>query len=356
VRLPTVLLVGVWAAVGSACSSTTRGDAPSSDAAVLAQLGACLGTSRTVTVSGQMPYVDVPVGSLEREFVLDFASTFSSIDLTAFSSTPVTTNCDPTMLWQVCTVPGFAFAGPPGTVRLTTESFSGITGSVRQAGIIGTDFLSEGVFTVAYGARLAFHATTAGFCSDALMQQAGFAALSTAGFYENDLSMLNPFRSVDSLGAPNKTVPNVPTVPVQIAGVAALAQLDTGFDDSVTKFSVDINEAFFLAIQSANSAALVRDAALDETLTTCVNGVSEPVTAYRLAPGVSFGFVDVAGNLARTYPSAVVFVKDTPDAARTCGGIGTWSVPAAQVAASYYVDMGIVAFDPYHETVWIPTR
>jgi hypothetical protein len=141
---------------------------------------------------------------------------------------------------------------------------------------------------------------------------------------------------------------------VQIAGVAAVAQLDTGFNDSVTKFSLDINEAFLLAIQAQSPSALVRDSSLDETLTTCVNGVSEPVQGYRLAAGSALGFVDQGGNIARSYPGAVVFVKETPDAAQACGGIGTWTVPAAQVAASYFVDMGILAFDPFHETVWIP--
>ena len=167
---------------------------------------------------------------------------------------------------------------------------------------------------------------------------------------------MKPFASVDSAASGGSTVPDVPTVPVQIAGVAAIAQLDTGFDDSVTKFSLNINEAFLLAIQAQAPSALVRDSSLDESLTTCVNGVSEPVLGYRLAASAALGFVDQTGTVARSYPNAVIFVKDTPDAAQTCGGIGTWTVPAAQVAASYFVDMGILAFDPFHETVWIPTH
>jgi hypothetical protein len=339
---------------GASDTSSPDGGGPT-DANPVTQLGACLGMSQPLVVSGQMPYVSVPVGSLSGDFVLDFATTFSSIDLNAFSSTPTTMGCDPTMLFQICTVPGFAFFGPPGTVTLTTEDFSGIAGSVRQAGIIGTDFLSEGIFTLAYGAGLAFDQSSTAFCSSTAMTQAGFAPLSTAGFFENDLSLLKPFTSVDSRGAAGTTVPDVPTVPIQIAGVSAVAQLDTGFDDSVTKFSLNINEAFFLAIQAQSPTALVRDSSLDETLSTCVNGVGELVEGYRLAAGAALGFVAQAGTMARSYPNAVIFVKETPDAAQNCGGIGTWTVPAAQVGASYYVDMGVLAFDPYHETVWVPT-
>jgi hypothetical protein len=328
--------------------------------------------SQPLTIGGQMPYVSVAVtagggadggvdggadgGTESGEFVLDFASTYSSIDLTAFTTTPVTSMCDPTMLFEVCTLPTFSFFGPQGPVLLTTESFAGVGGSVRQAGIIATDFLSEGIFTLAYGAGEVFDATSTSFCSNAAMTQAGFAPLTTKGYYENDLSLLVPYTTVDSNGEANTTVEDVPTVSVQIAGAPALAQLDTGFDDSVTKYSVNINEAFLAAIQAKNPNALVRDTTLDEMLTTCVNNVSEPVLGYRLASGISFGFAGAGGTVVRSYPDAVIFVKDTPAAAANCGGIGVWTVPAAQVAASFYNDMGIIAFDPYHEQVWIPTN
>ncbi|AGP37177.1 hypothetical protein [Sorangium cellulosum] len=42
----------------------------------------------------------------------------------------------------------------------------------------------------------------------------------------------------------------------------------------------------------------------------------------------------------------MLFLKDTPPEARQCGGIGTWSIPAAQVAASFYVDARRLVFDP----------
>jgi hypothetical protein len=328
--------------------ATDAGDA-------LAALEGCLGADKTLTVSGQMPYVDVPVGAEAGEFVLDFGSTFSSIDLSAFPAPgPTTSGCDPSDLGVICTVEDFAFFAAPGPVSLTTEDFSGVTGTVRQAGIIGTDFLSEHVMTLAYGAGLAFASPPGSFCSAAALQAAGFAPLTTKGFYDNDLSLLEPASDVDSSASSGTSVPNVPTVPVSIGGVGALAQLDTGFDDDVTPFSVNINKAFLAAVQAGAPAALVRDPSLDTSLTTCVSGVSEPVTGYRLAAPATFDFVTTGGVAARSYPNAALFAKDTPAAAHVCGGIGTWTVPAAQVAASYFNDMGVLVFDPYGATVWIP--
>lgn len=339
-----------------------RPDAPASkdatgDANPLGALTACLGASMPIAISGQMPYVDVPVGSEKGEFVLDFGSTFSSIDLSAFAPPgPTTTGCNPSLLGVECTVEGFAFFAPPGNVILTTEDFSGLGGSVRQAGILGTDFLSEHVITVAYAKALVFASPSASFCSATALQAAGFVPLDTKGFYENDLGLLEPASDVDSSASSGTSVPNVPTVPVRVGTTAAIAQLDTGFDDDVTPFSVNINMAFFAAIEAANPSALVRDTSLDAVLTTCVSGVTEPVTGYRLAATTTFDFVTAGGVSGRSYSSTALFVKNTPPAAKSCGGIGTWSVPAAQVAASYYNDMGVIAFDPYAARVWIPKR
>jgi hypothetical protein len=46
-------------------------------------------------------------------------------------------------------------------------------------------------------------------------------------------------------------------------------------------------------------------------------------------------------------------VKRTPSAARSCGGIGTWTAPAAQLAASFFVELGVVVFDPFGSRVFV---
>jgi hypothetical protein len=325
-----------------------------SDASSLAALAACLGSSTKLTLSGDMPYVDVPVGTEKGEFVLDFATTFSSIDLTAFASPgPMTSGCDASELGETCTVADFAFFGPPASVELTTADFSGVGGTVRQAGLVATDILSEYVITLEYPAGLAFGSPQSGFCSDAALQAAGFVSLSTAGFYENDVSLLEPATDVDSNAATGLSVADVPTVKVQLAGVGALAQLDTGFED-VMPFAVNINQAYYAAIMAASPSALVRDTSLDTTLTTCVEDVSQPVMGYRVAAADTFDFMADGGGVARSFAITVLYVKQTPEAAESCGGIGTWTVPAAQVGASYFNAMQGIVFDPYGARVWIP--
>ena len=325
----------------------------------IAALSSCLGTPAALTISGQMPYVSVSMtsgsGTESGEFVLDYATTFSSIDLSAFTAPgPTTSGCDASELGSDCTVAGFAFFGAPASVVLVTEDFSDVSGSVRQAGIIGTDLTSQQVITVDYAGAHAYAASAASACSASALTAAGFVSLTTAGFFENNIGLLEPGTDVDSNDAANESVPDVPTVAVRVGGTGALAQLDTGFDDSVTPFSVNVNQAFYAAIVAANASALVRAASLDESLSTCVEGVDEPVKAYTLAAGVTFDFVGAGSSVARSYASAVIFVKETPAAAQDCGGIGTWTVPAAQVGASFYVDMGALVFDPFGAQVWIP--
>ena len=318
-------------------------------------LASCAGTSMGLTVSELLPYVDVPVGSEMGEFLLDYGSSFSTIDLSAFASPgPTTTGCIRQDVGGLCSVSDVAFFSAPETVELTASNYSGLGGSLRQAGILATDITGGLILTLDYAGGHVYGSTAAAFCSTSALEAAGLVALSTTGFFDNDTSSLEPFTDVDDAGTPGYTVPDIPTVPVQIAGVLALAQLDTGYRDTAMSFSVNINQAFFAALEAAHPGSRVRNSSKDEMLTTCVEGVSESVLAYDLASGVSFGLGGTANAPARSYTGATIFLKGNPDAAVTCGGISTWSVPAAQVGASFYVDMQTIVFDPFGDKVWIP--
>jgi len=109
------------------------------------------------------------------------------------------------------------------------------------------------------------------------MLAAGLLPSTTAGFYENDLSLLEPFTDVDSAGSSSSPVPNVPTVSVTVAGAKAIAQLDTGFDDDVTPFSVNINPAYLATINAADATALVEGSAF----TAAPSRLSRPRVAGR---------------------------------------------------------------------------
>ncbi len=252
---------------------------------------------------------------------------------------------------QACSFADFDFFGSWGQVTFTVENYAGFKGTVRQGGIVGTDFLSVHPFTLDYQGSRIFLGSNIAFCSDVELTAAGYAPLSTAGFYSSDLATLKPLSMVDSAAMMGRTVPNVPTVKLHVGGVEAVAQLDTGFDDAVVPFSININEAYLAAIQAANASAITRAPTLDLSLSTCV-GVNENVAAYKVNGSTEFIADD--GKPARAETGVVLFVKHTPAAAKVCGGIGTWTVPAAQVGDSFYASAGAVVFDAVHGHVWLP--
>lgn len=319
---------------------------------------ACLGASLPITIAGGLPYAKATVGRAPQagvgSFMLDLATTLSTIDLAAFGSGgPQPTNCDPTLLGQRCSFHGFDFFGDWGDVVLVTADHAGYgAGVVRPAGILGTNMLSQIVLTLDYAGETARRATADAFCDDDALRALGLAPLSSAGFYASDPKQLRDMTSVMSDATPGVHVPNVPSVPLRIGGATAPAQLDTGFDDYLYPLSINVNEAFYAAIVKASPDALVRASSRDLSLSTCA-GVSEPVEAYTLAAGKAAALVDEDGNDAFSAADATVFVKRTPAAARRCGGIGTWTAPAAQVGGTLFARVGTTVFDPFTSRVWV---
>lgn len=329
-------------------ASPSEGDAlPTTDPAL-----ACLGAEAPISLGGGLPYVTLTVGDAPKypaSFLLDYGTNVSTIDLSKLAPPgPPAAGCDPTLLGQLCSLADLDFFGSWGPISLRTAAHG-----ASQAGILGTDFTSRVAVSIDYARSKVRRASDeASFCTDSAFAAAGFSSLSTAGFFTNDPSKLRPLADVIAGSSSSFSVANVPTVPLRVAGVMAHAQLDTGFDDALVPFSVNVNEAFLAAVTARDPNALVRVPEKDVSLSTCA-GVAEAVEAYALAPGAALDFVGEAGQSVKSFPTATLFVKRTPEAAKKCGGIGTWTVPAAQVGASFYVSFGLVAFDPFRSRVWV---
>lgn len=330
--------------------SAPKGDDPDPAVADVA----CLGPSLPLVRARSLPFVAITLGGARGWFLVDLATTASTIDPEGFEGgTP-----EP-MPGTTDRYEGFQLFGGWAPVTLARQEYAGLDLPLRQAGILGTDFLSLHVYTLylppadpseaselvaplraALGdePRL-FRAPPAnlpgdgGFCSDGQLAALGLAAASMAGWYASDPSGLPAGH------------PNVPTLPLEVAGVRVPAQMDTGFDDALVPFSVNVNEAFFDLLPSG---AVVSEPSLDLALSTCVPGVVESVAAYRpvAAPRVYPG--------AHAVDQAVLFLKSSPPAAAVCGGIGTWSTPAAQLGASYAVRLGLLVLDPFTARAWAP--
>ena len=370
-RLAFVVL-SFTALAASACSSSSASDSPTAgpreagvpdgpaspvdggdggvtapDATTTGVLPACLGTSIPIVITTG-PHASLAVGAAPSayvgSFLVDYATTGSTIELAAFTAPgPAAKKCNPQLKGQLCTFADLDFFGPWGEITLRTSN----------ATILGTDFLAHGIYTLDYMHKRMLHVASKGAaCADASLVAAGLAPLSTVGFFASDLSMLKAQQDIEAAAPSGLQVANVPVVPVTIAGTAALAQLDTGFDDKVVPHSINVNVALLDAVNAASPGALLRDPASDLSLSTCA-GVSEPAEAYHFAAGQGFDLVDADGAVARSWATATVFVKRTPAAAIKCGGIGTWSVPAAQIGTSFFSDLGVLVFDPYASRVWV---
>jgi hypothetical protein len=329
----------------------------------------CLGASLPLDPSGERTYVRVPVGGDAGVAVSDagdagdasappdddFGSNGSTIDFGAFNPPgPPYTSCqgDAGAPGALCTFADFDFFGSWGQVTLVTADYSFLFNSVRQAGIIGTDFLSVYPFTLDFYDQKILRAKVAEFCTDAQLLASGYSPIPASGF-----SKLRPLSDVitdPDASTAGFSVPNIPTVPIAIAGVSALAQLDTGYDDRLYRHSININQALFDKIQQQSPGVLSRFIQRDLYLTTCVPGLSQPGRAYMLSDGTAVDFLAEGGSVGRHDSGFMIFVKEALPEADRCGGIETWTVPAAQMGASFLVDAQAAVFDPIHSRVWLP--
>lgn len=286
-----------------------------------------------LAITRQMPYVFARVGAAKGHFLIDFATIESSLDPCGFlpgaRPRPAPGTADQ--------FDGFDFYGVWGRAKFHLRVYD-IEGAVPQAGIIGTDFLARHVYTLDYQEGALYRADAASFCGDEHLRAGGFAPVTSQGYYEADLEKMRA------------GFPRVPTVPVRVGKVTAIAQLDTGFDDALYRHSVNINPALFQALTAAG--VKLEKIADGVALSTCVANEVEKVIPHRIASDHAFEIVAEDGSAAVAARDAVLHLKESPAAVRVCGGIGTWEVPAAQLGASFFVDAGRVVFDPFKARVW----
>jgi hypothetical protein len=295
------------------------------------------GSQKPLIRGSFMPYVAATVGNAEGLLQLDFGSTYSTIDVKKFKGgiIPKPIGSDNTR-FELDNL----FGPENKEVNLSLQSYSiRLPGQLVQAGIIGTDILCERVFTLDYINNLVYSSPKVDFYSENSLREKGFSSISTVGYYAKDSNKLD-----------NKCVANVPTVPIRIGAAIAVAQIDPGYDDKLYRHAVNINKTFFNALKAAG-VSLVRAPERDIQLTTCV-GSPEKITGYTLGPGQSFEILGTDGKAAFITSDISLFLKDTPLEAKSCGGIGSWQIPAAQLGASFLIDAQQVIFDPFASIVW----
>lgn len=316
----------------------------------------CLGRRLPIKMASNMPYTVVTFtdgASFQGDFVLDLGSNASFIDPGAFASPgPVLQGCNAEI---PCSFTAGEVLGKRESPRFLPKDYKDLNYGIRQAGMIGTDFTSESVVTLHYSESSVFVSDKDKFCSDDQLKARGLASMSTEGYYSNLFDKLKLATEVSALPPvhPDDKVVNIPAPMIRLAGLTLPAQLDTGFDDRVEAYSVNVNTAWLRAVQGAQPDLL--EIAVEVPLATCVSGISEKSVKYKRRDGkpIELEMLGSSGEALRTF-AAVVFVKDTPPEALQCGGIGTWKIPAAQIGASYFKTLDIVVFDPFTSRIWVP--
>lgn len=301
----------------------------------------CLGETRSLILSSGMPYTPVRVQGRTGFFVVDLGADGSAISPKTFLGG----QGPQPMAGTSNRFAGVDFFGPWAPLTLNVQDHSGIRGPLPQAGLIGTNLLRDHVLTLNYANGLLHRASRDSFCGDAELRQAGFRALSSRDYYGQTPSSLR------CPAAPRPgACPNIPTIPVRIGRVEAVAQVDTGYDDGVHAPSLNINRAWWQRLQAAG-VAMERVPAADLVLSTCVPNQTETVLAYRLPAGSRVELVGTDGAAVRSLAGVTLFLKDSPAAIASCGGIGTWQRPAAQLGASFVND-GTLVVDPFSQRLW----
>lgn len=198
----------------------------------------------------------------------------------------------------------------------------------ERLGVAGTDFLSRLTADFDFrdgGGDVVFSDRP---CDRAALVRRGMIAISQNGFFSSEFSRVRA------------GMPNVPIVWLRIGTVAAWAQIDTGYDDSVLPPSVDVNDRLYEKLVAAG-VAMKTSNSID--VRTCA-GV-ETRAVYRVD---DVAIVAAGGDIERL--EGVSLLRKPRSA---CGGIAMMDEPAAQIGISALRQLGGIVFDPKSEMVWI---
>jgi hypothetical protein len=181
-----------------------------------------------------------------------------------------------------------------------------------------------------------------GSCDAATLKKEGFQLIGQAGHWDSNVSK------------PPDGVYNGPVAYIELAdaakpdvrlGVAAWAQLDTGYEDDVRPYSIDMNDAMLAKL-------LALDPPVTEVGKINVTGCDGQIHERRIfeAPGRLLRIEDETGKKLAEVSTFTFILKNRNE---NCGGISGTNQPAAQLAASYLKLFRTTIFRGPAKEVWI---
>ena len=312
-------------------------------------------------VNNKLPYIDIGLGCpytykecRQGKFLLDYGTDTTSIDLYGFPGSRID-----------------SLSNHRYTIYIFQNFFTHyfydnqdyysyyFPEGIRQAGIIGTDFLSQYVITLDYQERKVYRGdSTMPIFNRANLKNLGFAAASTRGYFSNDEKKLF------DLKLPQKS--NNPAIPLFIGddnnNVQCPAQLDPGYDDDVITKSgkkvsnlININDAYFDALLKKKIIY-----GLDKSDPILLPNRNSSDTLYKCIFSKKFDIKIVGVNSEIILPQNTlnwnIYLKVSSKEGLAAGGITTFPFPAAQIGASLLTQCSKIIFDPFTSLIWFQQK
>jgi hypothetical protein len=311
------------------------------------------GTYYDMYVGNKMPYVSVYTiktnnDTLKGKFVVDFGTDISAIDLDGFPGFHMDENKE--QIYSLTIENGKYYSGPYKK-KLKIQDFRNIKANgIRQAGIIGTDILSQNFITLDYDySRLYIGWDTVNHCTPSTMISKGFVPVSTKGYYSHN----------------NQNPSNIPTIPVVIGdekvSAQALAQIDPGYSDRCslngnfdTYYTHILNiNSFYYDLLKKNGVDINVDRAKFYTLQN-ISGNPDTLFQCSFSKKYTFHCIGTNGEIVIPYGTdeCNVFLKVNAPGGEKAGGITTLAFPAVQFGGSILMDCHQVTFDPFRSLIW----
>jgi hypothetical protein len=308
------------------CVTAAAREPASKSASLVDAVSSCypVSTIATHVPGGSAPYIELAAGGRTGRFLIDWGATASSVGQRHYPQAKKQLRVDDFSL------PGFS----SGTFEVFDYNLK-LEPPGGQAGIVGTDFLSLMSIRLVYGRKQTRVSLGTAACDPGLLSRSGYVAIDQAGYYSHDVKRV-------------PTRPNVPVLFLDIGGIRAAAQIDSGYEDISRRHSIDINKPLHDALV-AKGLAVSRSGKLE--VGTCAGRETRPVLAL---PGTPIKITTASGEAVRKVAGASLILK----APNACGGIADMAEPAAQIGASLLRTLGEIIVDGRTETVWLrrPSR
>lgn len=321
-----------------------------------------LGTYYNMYVANRMPYTDIFCEAghqfkLKGTFVVDYGTDTTAVDLSGFPGAFLYQPDDKGL--SLTFVNGTLTSGPHRPRSFYLQHYDNLMANgIRQAGIVGTDILSQLTITLDYAySRLYIVWKQDAQCLPDTMSRRGFVPASTEHFFSNDRRKIT-----------TKDSSNNPTVPIVIGdgvdSAKAFALIDPGFDDKFNlnddlntyyTHAININQLYFDHLQKKGLGITVDK----KKFYTLSNRTPIPDTVYlcKFPRRYVFNVIGIKGEVIMPYGTdeCSVFLKINGKGGASAGGITTLTFPAAQFGGSFLMDCEQITFDPFRSLVWIRT-